>query len=116
MIDMIMKNDSNIKIPFVWAEGDIDYITPNYLFYHKDTLYGGFSFNESTRMFHEVCILPQFWNNGFGTAMMQEAIEFIPGTLYLKTWNLKAHHIYSKIGFITEFTSGDTYNMIYERK
>jgi RimJ/RimL family protein N-acetyltransferase len=112
---MIVKNKNFEKVPFAWEEGDIDLLTPDYLFYYNGTLCGGFSFNESTRMFHEVCIFPHLWGQGFGTTMMKEAIDFIPGTLYLKTWNSKALHIYRKIGFITEFVNGDTHNMVYER-
>lgn len=112
---MIIKNVENVEVPFIWYDGEEDLIIPEYLFYYQNKLCGGFSFNESTCMFHQVCIFPSLWNQGLGTQMMKEAVAFIPGPLYLKTSNKIAYHIYKKIGFKTESNSNGLWNMKYER-
>ena len=113
---MIAKNIENKEITFVWYDGECEQIIPDYIFYHNNILCGGFSFCESTHMFYQVCIFPSMWNQGLGTQMMREAIDFFPnGDLALKTISDAALRVYKKIGFEIEYEGCGTYQMIYRR-
>lgn len=110
---MIIKNVSKEQLLFK-AEGWEEYYIPDYLFYYKGVYCGGFSIRNNSYIYN-VTIKPRFWNLGAGTAMMREITSFFTKELYLKTCSPKAFHIYQKVGFKTEFTSGSWHNMKYER-